>query len=190
MLPVMLDLTRLPLLLIGNGAAAARRLQRLDEAGAARLSVHADVPTAALAAAAGRRLVPRLPSPAELAAARVVFIADPAPNDCDALAAAARAAGALVHVEDAPALSDLHAPAVLRRGALTIAIATSGLSPALATRLKAFLGGVFGPEWAGRLERLAAERRRWRASGAEPAVIAQRTDEFLATQDWPGPTQR
>jgi precorrin-2 dehydrogenase / sirohydrochlorin ferrochelatase len=78
-------------------------------------------------------------------------------------------------------------PAVLRRGALTIAIATGGRSPALAGRLKRFLGGIFGPEWAGRVEQLAAQRAGWRDAGADAAAIRRQTDDFLAAQGWLGP---
>ena len=98
MLPMVLDVTRLRLVLVGNGAAAERRLALLDEAGAADLTVYADEPSLRLAHRAGARLVRRLPSAQELAAARVVFIAERAARHVHDLAATARAAGArLVH---------------------------------------------------------------------------------------------
>src|SRR6185437_10724269 len=147
MLPLTLDLARLKVLVIGEGAAALRRLELLDAAGARDLTLHAERPDPAVAHRAG---------------ARLVFFSDRNAAATPRLAAAARAAGALVHVEDAPALSDLHAPAVLRRGDLTIAVSTSGLSPALALRLKHFLGEIIGPEWGARLARLAVLRQDWR----------------------------
>ncbi len=184
MLPLMLDLARLKLILIGNGAAAERRLALLDEAGAADLAVHADEPSPALAHAAGHRLVRRLPTSGELAAARVVFIAERSTPHARDLAATARAAGALVHVEDEPSLCDIYAPATLRRGELLIAVSTGGQSPALAAQVKRFLGGLFGPEWHERLEELAALRRGWREGGADHETVARWTEEWVSRQGW------
>src|SRR5690242_7615928 len=99
MLPLVLDVTRLKLALIGNGSAAERRLALIDDAGATDVAVYATSPSPALTRRAGERLVDRLPRPEELAPARVVFISETLPEHC-ALAITARAAGALVHIED------------------------------------------------------------------------------------------
>jgi precorrin-2 dehydrogenase/sirohydrochlorin ferrochelatase len=184
MLPLMLDVARLRLILVGNGAAALKRLRLLDEAGASALTVHADAPSGALSAAAGSRLRRFLPAAHDLAAAQLLFVADPAPKQRATLVAAARAAGIIVHVEDEPLLSDAQAPAVLRQGALTIAVSTGGASPTLAARLKRFLGEFFGPEWRERLDEVAALRRHWREAGATPAIIALRTDEWISRRGW------
>jgi precorrin-2 dehydrogenase / sirohydrochlorin ferrochelatase len=184
MLPLTLDLARLRILLVGEGTAALRRLELLDEAGAADLALFAEHPAPDLARRAGCRLVRRLPSAAELAAARLVFFSDRDAAATPDLAAAARAAGALVHVEDAPALSDLHAPAVLRRGDLTIAVSTGGASPGLAVEIKRLLGRLFGPEWGERLRILAALRRDWRRSGAGATMVARRTEAWIARRQW------
>ncbi len=184
MLPMVLDLTRLRLVLVGNGAAAERRLALLDEAGAADLSVYADDPSPSLAHAAGSRLVRRLPSAQELAAARMVFIAERAARQACDLAATARAAGALVHVEDEPALCDVHAPATLRRGELLIAVSTGGQSPALAVQVKRFLGALFGTEWQQRLDELAALRHGWREGGADSETVARWTEEWVGRRGW------
>lgn len=185
MLPLSLDLTRLRLVLVGDGLAAARRLAWLDEAGATAVTVFSDAPAPMLVRASGSRLQRRLPTPAELADAHLVFIAADLPGPPrDALAAAARAAGAILHVEDAPALSDVHAPAVLRRGALAIAISTDGAAPGLAAELKQFLGTIFGPEWRGRLDDMAALRRHWRQDGAGPGAIRRLTAAHAARYGW------
>jgi precorrin-2 dehydrogenase/sirohydrochlorin ferrochelatase len=184
MLPLVVDIKRLKLVLVGEGERALSRLALLDAAGAADLRVYAPSPSAALARAAGGRLMRRLPRAEELAAARLVFISDRDAAAAPALAAAARAAGALVHVEDAPALSDLHAPAVLRRGDLTIAVSTGGGSPGLALQVKRFLGRVFGPEWAGRLDALTALRRFWRERGADSETVSRRTAAWIARHGW------
>jgi precorrin-2 dehydrogenase/sirohydrochlorin ferrochelatase len=184
MLAITVDVAQMKLALVGNGSAAERRLAWLDEAGAGNLTVYADLPSAALARAAGHRLVRGLPGGAELAQTRIVFIAEPQSLPARDLVETARAAGALVHVEDDKALSDLHAPATLRRGDLLIAVSTGGKSPALAAEAKRFLAALFGPEWRGRLDDLAALRGAWRRSGADPETIRRRTAEWTRQQGW------
>jgi precorrin-2 dehydrogenase len=180
MLPLVLDLARCGVVLVGDGAAAARRLALLAEAGAHEVRLFAPAPSEALRAAAGARLTPRLPAGQEIAAARLVFLSDRgAPYVAD-LAAAARAAGALVHVEDDPAASDFSLPAILRRGALTIAVSTGGASPALAVGLRDALAALIGPEWQERTAEIAALRRTWRADGADAERLKRRTAEWLA----------
>ena len=183
MLPLVLDVTRLKLALIGNGSAAERRLALIDEAGATDISVYATAPSLALARRAGERLIRRLPRPAEVAATRVIFISETSPEH-RALALTARSAGVLVHVEDEPALSDVHAPAVMRRGDLVIAVSTGGRSPAIAAEIKRFLETLFGAEWRGRLEELALLRRRWRMGGADHAGVAARTKAWSTARRW------
>lgn len=184
MLPLFIDVSRIRLVLAGNGRAALKRFRLLAEAGAQEVAVFAATPSPDLAEAAGARLVRRWPTPAELARAQLVFIADPPPDIRATLAEAARAVGVLVHVEDAPALSDAAAAAVLRRGELTVAVSTGGASPALAVQLRDFLGDLFGPEWDERLELLSRQRRAWRDAGIEPNRIADLTEEWVSHHGW------
>jgi precorrin-2 dehydrogenase / sirohydrochlorin ferrochelatase len=184
MLPLNLDLARLRLALIGNGAAAARRLAWLDEAGAAALVVFAAEPSADLARAARERLERRWPSRADLAGMHLVFVADPDEPQRDALAECARKAGAIVHVEDEPRLTDIHAPAVLRRGDLTIAVSTQGASPGAAVEIREFLGRIFGPEWHGRIDQMRMLRQRWRRAGVSHELVRHLTASQLARFGW------
>ena len=75
-------------------------------------------------------------------------------------------------------------PAVLRRGGLTLAVSTGGASPALATQVRDFLGGLFGPEWRDRLEEVSRQRRAWREAGLAPDEIAALTGEWLSRRGW------
>jgi siroheme synthase (precorrin-2 oxidase/ferrochelatase) len=90
-----------------------------------------------------------------------------------------------LHVEDAPALTDSHAPAVLRRGALTIAVTTDGTAPAVAAELRDFLSGAIGPEWRSRLDQIAALRREWRNAGADHATVRRLTAAQIGRYGWP-----
>jgi precorrin-2 dehydrogenase len=181
LLPLILDLSRLRLALIGAGEPVLRRLEKLDAAGAAAgLAVFAPAAPDGLEAAAGARLARRWPEDAELARAQIVFVAGLDPVSRDRIAARARACGAIVQVEDAPAVSDAASAAVLRRGDLTIAVSTSGKSPAFAAYVARLIGRILGPEWVALLAAASRHRRQWRQAGLPPSEVARRTGEWLA----------
>ena len=184
MFPILLDLAKLRVALVGNGPAALKRLALLDVDEARQVTVFADAPSPELAAAAGARLRHAAPSAADLAGMHIVFAADLDEGRAAALAATVRALGILLHLEDRPALGNVHAPAQLRRGDLLLTVSTNGRSPGLARRLKRFLEGIFGAEWQERLDGLAALRQNWRESGALPAEIARWTEEWVDRHHW------
>jgi len=184
MLPLSLDAARLEIALVGRGEAVLRRLAALDAADARRLTVFSDAPPAGLAGAAGDRLRRRLPAAGELARARLVAIAGLPPELAEAMAALAAGRGALVHVEDMPALCDVHMPAVVRRGALSIAISTGGRSPGLARLFKTLLEPLIDARWGLWLEELAVQRARWRAAGHAMAEVSRRTAAFVRAKGW------
>jgi precorrin-2 dehydrogenase/sirohydrochlorin ferrochelatase len=184
MLPVVLDLSRLSVVLVGNGETALRRLRRLDEAGAAHLRVYADDPLPALADAAGPRLRRHLPSADSFADVQIAFLAGLPGPVAEETAAAARRARVIVNVEDVTESCDFHSPATLRRGDLLLTVSTGGKSPGLAASLRRRLGDVFGPEWADRLDQIAARRAAWREAGASPEEIAHWTDAWIERHGW------
>jgi siroheme synthase-like protein len=82
------------------------------------------------------------------------------------LAAECRARNLLVNTVDDIPWCDWSAPALLRRGDLTIAVGTGGIAPALAARLRDRIGdGLAGPEYASLLELFAEVRPEIQASG-------------------------
>src|SRR5277367_2771831 len=76
--------------------------------------------------------------------------------------------GILCNVVDDPEFCHFYYPAVVRRGALQIAISTEGQSPALAQRLRKELEAQFGPEYESWLEWLGAARKFLRSEGKDP----------------------
>ncbi|MGC8477243.1 MAG: precorrin-2 dehydrogenase/sirohydrochlorin ferrochelatase family protein [Acetobacteraceae bacterium] len=164
MLPVSLNPSRLRLGVLGDGPAAGRRRARLREAGACPLAAGAD--------------------PSAWPGLDLLWIADLPDPEAASLAAAARARGILVNVEDRPALCDFHNAAELRRGDLLVAVSTGGTSPGLAGAIRDRIAGLIGPEWADRLAALAARRAGWRAEGADLAQLAARTRAALADAGW------
>jgi precorrin-2 dehydrogenase/sirohydrochlorin ferrochelatase len=82
------------------------------------------------------------------------------------IAAACRERGILVNTVDDIPWCDWSAPAILRRGDLTLAIGTAGVAPALAVRLRDRIAeDVIGPEYAELVELFAEARPRIMASG-------------------------
>ena len=67
--------------------------------------------------------------------------------------------GALLNVTDDVPHSNFVAGSVMRRGSLTIAVSTSGCSPALAARIRQQMEQIFGPEYADFLELLGELRQ-------------------------------
>jgi precorrin-2 dehydrogenase/sirohydrochlorin ferrochelatase len=182
MLPITVDLARVRVVLVGNGDAARRRLALLDRAGARRLEVYGTAPGPELAVAAGARLRRRLPRVAEISRAQLVFLAGVGEPAASRLRQIADRAGVLLNVEDDIGRSDFHSPAVVRRGALTVAISTGGKSPGLAAAIRRQVDACFGPEWAARLDRAAALRSRWRDAGMDTATVARLTMAWLDRQ--------
>ena len=184
MYPLLVDLGRVPALLVGDGAAAARRVAQLDEAGARRLRIFSAAPDPALEAVAGDRLERRLPSADEIAAARLLFIADLPAETAERLAGLADAAGVLVHAEDRPALCDLNTPALVRRGDLLVTVSTNGRSPTLARRLRQFLEQLLVADWADRVTRVGALRDRLRAAGASLSAVGRASEALIDEERW------
>jgi precorrin-2 dehydrogenase/sirohydrochlorin ferrochelatase len=183
--PLALDLALLPVALAGGGAPLVKRLTLLDGEGVPNLKIFS--PEAILAA--GKRIIARLPTEAEIAACRVLFVAGLPLDQSSELAAMARRHRVLVNVEDTLPLCDFHVPAILRRGDLAISISTGGGSPTLSRRLRAYLGELLPPEWDARIKRITALRTDMRAKGAGMAEVAQATDRLLDEEGWLPPAR-
>lgn len=178
--PLALDLGLLPVVLAGAGTALVKRLTLLDSEGVPNLKIF----SVEAIPAAGDRLIPRLPTEADIAACRVLFVAGLPPRQSAELAAVARRHRVLVNVEDTLALCDFHVPAILRRGDLALSISTGGSSPTLSRRLRAYLGDLLLPEWGERIKRIAALRTDMRAKGAGMAEVTRATDRLIDDEGW------
>ena len=184
MIPMILDAARLPVALVGRGALAARRLAWLLDGGAQHLAVYSDAPSKELAALAGGRLRARLPEPAELSGLGALWIADLPQQQARPIAASARELGVLVNVEDVLGLCDFHNPSLVRRGDLLLTVSTGGRSPGLAARIRRRLEAAFGPEWAGRLDDVAAKRSAWRRRPRPLEELVRLTDATIDRRGW------
>lgn len=90
----------------------------------------------------------------------LVVAATPSAEVNRAVHRAAETRSMLVNVADVPALCSFILPAITRHGPLTIAVSTSGASPALAKRIRQEIETRIGPEYA-RLAELLDQQREW-----------------------------
>jgi len=180
-LPVHLDLGDLPIVAIGGGRVAERRVLHLLRSGA-RVRLVAPAVTPRLRALARRgRIVwrPRGYRPGDLRGARLVIAATDAPRVNAAVAREARLRGQFVNLADDAAGCSLIFPAVLRRGPLVIAVTTSGECPALARRIRDDLVRRYGSEHGRYVKLVGGLRRRILSEAGSPAERERRCRRLL-----------
>jgi precorrin-2 dehydrogenase/sirohydrochlorin ferrochelatase len=142
--PLTFDVAGRPVLIIGDaGDVDGAKKRALLEAAGAQV----------------RALAPDDFTDADCDGACLVLVVKRDPAVAARVAAAARARGVLVWCSDDPGRSDVAMPAIARLGPLTIAIATAGASPSLASRLRALLEERLGAPFA-RFVTALGERRR------------------------------
>lgn len=152
--PVFLDVRGRTCVVFGDGAVAEAKVGALQDAGAEVIHV------------------PRAYREGDLEGA---FLAVEASGNARSQRAARRAAdrlGTLLNVLDVPASCDWIAPAVLRRGALQVAVSTAGESPLLAAEIRDRVARDLGAEWGALTALVGGVRRRLKRRGA--ALDAQR----------------
>ncbi len=170
--PISLDLSNRPCLVVGAGAVATRKVRGLLDSGA-RVTVIAPDISEEMRSLASRleALEPRTFQPDDVAGFRLVVTATGDPAVDGAVAAEADAAGVWVNSADDPAHCSFILPAVHRDGAVTIAVSTAGLSPALAAWLRSRLAASCG----GGLDTLARlldeTRQQLRAEGRRSDTV-------------------
>jgi precorrin-2 dehydrogenase/sirohydrochlorin ferrochelatase len=135
--PIFLDLAGSLCVIIGGGRVAERKALGLLEAGATvRIVGLSFTPELERLGAEGRIELVRAPcEPAHVQEARLVLAATDDRRVNADIARTARALGAEVNVADSPEESSFHVPAVSRRGALTVAVSTGGVSPGTAASI-------------------------------------------------------
>lgn len=158
--PVSLNVKGRQCVVVGGGQVAYRKVVTLLECGALVTVISPEFcPELSSLATEGKiRIIVRDYREGDL---KGVFVAIAATDDSGInrqVAIEARKESALANVVDDAGLSDFIAPSILRRGDISIAISTSGQSPALARKLRSVLESEFGEEYVG-LARLIGEVR-------------------------------
>ena len=159
--PIVLELRDRPVLVVGGGSVAERKVDGLLQAGA-RPTLVSPMLSEGLQthARAGRiRWIDRSYRRGDVAGHALVVVAtdDGAVNA--EVAAESRAHGVWVNAADDPPHCDFTLPSVLRRGKLTIAVSTGGTSPALARAIREELECYFTDDYR-MLADVAGEARR------------------------------
>lgn len=118
--------------------------------------------------------------PELLAAAFIVIAATNRREINRQIAADASRLGIPADIVDDPELGDFISPAVVRRGRLTIAVATSGASPSVTKRICLELENLYGEEYGTYLEMMAEVRAVLQERVADEALRRRMLQEIAA----------
>jgi len=160
--PVNLDIKGRECLVVGGGAVASRKAQSLADCGARVIVVSLEF-TEALKALEDSSTVSLISKTYESSDLDNKFLVIGA-TDNEALNRKinddAEKRNMLCNIADVPDICNFILPAVIRRGDLSIAISTSGKSPAFAKKLRKDLESTFGEEYATFLILMGAIRKK------------------------------
>jgi precorrin-2 dehydrogenase/sirohydrochlorin ferrochelatase len=158
--PVFLDLAGQPVVVVGGGPVAERKVEGLVDTGAA-VTVISPALTQRLRELVSKAVVEHVARPytwGDVSGARLAFVATDDADVNAAVAQEARARGVWVNAADDRPHCDFILPAVVRRGRLTVAVGTGGASPALAAVMRDEVAATL-PEECEALLDLAADVR-------------------------------
>ena len=165
--PIFLNIQGKECVVIGGGRVALRKIKSLLEC-RAKVTVISPGPHPEISKLSeGRtiRLMERDYKVSDLKDAAIAMVCTDAKKVNRQAADEARKAGVLVNVADDPERSDFIIPSFFRRGNLTLAVSTSGVSPALAKKIRAKLEKSFGVEYASLLSLIGDVRSRIKREG-------------------------
>lgn len=196
LLPVALNVAGRRCAIFGGGSVAFRKAESLIECGAHVIAIAPQFGAEWSAIAVER--IERVYQPGDCASAALVFACtnDPAINR--QIAEEAREAQIWCNLADDAATSNFHSMALLRRGEITIGIATGGGSPALSRHLKSKVSETIGPEYDSLLQLLSARRENlsqtltsqseraefWRAILLGPVLELLRERKVIEAEQW------
>ena len=159
--PMMLDLRGKRCVVVGGGEVAARKVESLVECGA-KVTVIAPAIDSSLKPLVDGGAVTHFAhsyGAGDLAGAALAIASTDNEAVNRSVYADANALGIPVNVVDVPDLCTFIVPAVVEQGDLTIAISTSGKSPAMAKRIRKEMEKHFGPEYGAMLQLLGEVRQ-------------------------------
>ncbi len=182
--PIFLDLRAQRCLVIGGGEVAERKVETLLQA-EGQVTVISPTLTPQLQSWAQKHQITAFLRPYQKGDVRGFSLVFAATDDEELhrqIAAEAQEAEVLLNVVDRPALCSFIVPAIVSQGDLTLAVSTSGASPALAKKIRRDLGRQFGPEYTQALALLARVRE---SLGNDRVAITERQRMFTALVESP-----
>ena len=168
--PVNLDIRGRSCLVVGGGRVGARKVDTLLKCGANVTVVSPEATSAVdrLADAGAIVLARREYRSSDVKGRFLVIGATDDEGLNRQIHADAERLNLLCNIADRPEICNFILPAIVSRGDLTIAVSTSGQSPAFAKSLRQRLGKEFGPEYGSFLVLMGAIRQRLLAESHEP----------------------
>jgi siroheme synthase-like protein len=165
--PIFLNLQGKKCVVVGGGRVAFRKVTTLLDFGA-DITVISPKPHAEMSKLFKNKaiqLVRRNYKPGDLKGAALSIVATHVKEINRKVAEASKKNGTLVNVVDDAELSDFIVPSSFRRGDLSVAVSTSGMSPALAKKIRAKLEKKIGIEYAYLLSLIAEVRSEIKKKG-------------------------
>ncbi len=166
MLPIMLNLEKLSVALIGEGTQFERREEILRKSGASKLKAYNT----------------KNENDIEFAEFDIVMIVD-APK-AESLHAQAKAAKCIVNVEDNKPLCDFYFQTFIQRGDLQISVSTNGKSPGTARLIRECLEECYPADWEEKMTEIAAKRVEWKAQGDSFGEVNTKTEDYVKSRKW------
>lgn len=163
-LPIFIDLRDKPVVVVGGGTVAARKIESLLKAGA-RVKVIAPEVTDEIASFEELDIELREYEEDDLEGALLVVAATDNERINRAVSGEAKQRNIFCNVVDRPELCSFIVPSVVERGPIKVAISTGGLSPALSRRLRLIIGKAIGDEYVGLASVLGKVRPLVRSQG-------------------------
>lgn len=184
--PLLLELSRSTVLVVGAGKVATRKLGRLLETGARVRVVSPEAsPEVRAWAEQGRlQLELRGAEASDLEGVRLAFLTSDRGELNEVLQQRARELGILVNRADQPGGGDFQVPGEARRGDVRVFLSTSGRSPALAKLLRQRIDEVLEEDWEGYLEVLEGVRMRLKEQGLSPSQRSDFWRQFPSPEAW------
>ncbi len=170
--PVNLCLAGRPVLVVGGGPVALRKVEGLVAAGARVHVVAPEIDEGILALGEAVTCEQRRYRRGEAAQYRLVVTTTGDPAVDQSVHDDAEAAGVWVNSADDPGRCSFTLPAVVRRGPLMVTVSTGGHSPAVASWLRSRLDAELGPEYEVLLQLLADARAEVQAAGRSTEGLA------------------
>jgi precorrin-2 dehydrogenase/sirohydrochlorin ferrochelatase len=160
--PIFVDLKDKPVLVVGGGTVAFRKVETLLDHGAnvRIVSPHLLPELKALVDSVRCRWDEKEYAPDDIQDARLVFSCTEKEEVNSEVSRNARESFRLINVVDDPEKCTFIVPSILERGDLTIAVSTSGSSPIVARQIRAELEKHYGEE----IKEYLALLRSWRKS--------------------------
>ncbi len=159
--PVFLDIEGRKCVVAGGGEVAARKAKSLADAGA-RVKVVSPVFSQGILRLAKKGAVVLVRKRFQARDLNGALLAIACTDDTEVnerVSAAAKARRILVNVVDSPSQCDFIVPSVVSRGALSIAVCTSGVSPALSRTMREELEKQYGPGYGVFLDLMETARK-------------------------------